>query len=120
MIVLAKGPYLALLILALVAGACASRVPVLDYDALEHPPSPEVIEIWESHREVLVRAIKDKKFTIQEFERALRFFEEQTGLPAHPSATRYGLLPNDRTRDDLRAWDDWFRDNGAGLEAADL
>lgn len=105
---------------AFLTSACATRVPVLDYDALAEPPSPEVIEIWESHREVLVRAIREKPFTIQEFEAALRFFEETTGLPGHQPATRYGRLPDERLTDDLLAWDDWFRSKGAELDPVDL
>lgn len=109
-----------LLVAMLLLSGCASRLPVLDYTTLDDRVSPKVIEIWESHREVLVRAIKEQKFTIQEFESALRFFETTTGLPGHPQPTRYGLLPGNRLTEDLEAWDDWFRVNGVGLRAEDL
>ena len=109
-----------LLAAALLLGGCATKVPQLDYDALDERPSPEVIEIWESQREVLVRAIKEKKFTIQEFEAALRFFEKTTGLPGHQPSTRYGRLPGDDLTRDLESWDDWFRANGVTLRVEDL
>ena len=109
-----------LLVVMLVLSGCAGRVPVLDYTTLDDRVSPEVIEIWDSHREVLVRAIKEQKFTIQEFESALRFFEKTTGLPGHPQPTRYGMLPGNRLTEDLEAWDDWFRLNGVKLHAEEL
>lgn len=111
---------ISLLALALLSAGCASRMPQLDYDSLEGQPAPEVIETWESHREVLVRVIKDKKFTIREFEAALRFFEKTTGLQANQESTRYGRLPGKQLTGDLQAWDDWFRANGVGLRVEDL
>ncbi len=105
---------------ALLCGGCASRLPRLDYDSLDRQPGPEVIEIWESHREVLVRVIKEKKFTIREFEAALRFFEKTTGLAANQESTRYGRMPGNQLTADLQSWDDWFRANGVGLRAENL
>lgn len=109
-----------LLVATLLVVGCASRLPVLDYDSLDGQPAPEVIEVWNSHREVLVRVIKEKKFTIREFEAALRFFETTTGLAANQESTRYGRLPGKQLTEDLQAWDDWFRANGVGLRVEDL
>jgi len=110
-----------LLLAALFLSAhCASRVPVLDHESLARRPAPEVIEAWEFHRQVLVRAIEGKKFTIRDFQAALRFFEAITGLPAHQESTRYGRLPGDRLTEDLESWDDWFRAEGASLRIEDL
>jgi len=111
---------LLLIATVLLSVGCASRVPVLDYDLLDEQPAPEVIELWESHREVLVRALKEKKFTIREFEVALRFFEQTTGLAANQESTRYGRMPGKQLTEDLQAWDDWFRADGATLRVEDL
>ena len=111
---------LLLLAAALLPAGCASRVPRLDYDALDAQPAAEVIELWESQREVLVRVIQGKKFTIREFEAALRFFEKATGLPAHQASTRYGRMPGEQLTEDLQTWDDWFRADGVALRVEDL
>jgi hypothetical protein len=104
----------------LLLGSCASRLPKLDYAKLEAPPSPEVVELWESRREVVVRAIREEKFTLRDFDEAVRFFERITGLPGQVISTPYGPLPAKSLPRDLAAWDDWFRVHGTELTAADL
>ena len=109
-----------LLVAVLSAAGCAGRLPVLDYDSLEPSPDPDVVDLWESHRAVIVRVLRDKDFTLREFAAALRFFERVTGLPGNQDESRYGPVPNEDLPRALESWDDWFRTNGATLRTENL
>ena len=78
-----------------------------------------MVERWDAQREVLVRVLKDKKFTLREFAAALRFFEETTCLAARSTPSPYGPVPNDRLADDLTRWDEWFVRYGGSLTVSE-
>jgi hypothetical protein len=113
-------------VLAMLALGCTTKVRPYECPALvESGASAE--QIWTCQRDIMVRAAKGKKFTIQEFEGAAVFFESLTGIPADSRATPVGEVPGKGVRKDLRRWDAWleehriFRDPATGqVKAAEV
>ena len=101
-------------LVAVVVPGCSGRSYELVLPQQARPPAA-VIEIWEGHRDVLVRALEGDGFTLREFRDALRFFERITCLPAHSLPSHLGPLPGERLEGDMRRWDDWLRANGQQL-----
>jgi hypothetical protein len=77
--------------------------------------SVDVVEVWDCNREIMVRVVKGKKFTLREFSRASEFFEALTGVPADVRVGSDGKLPGPDLADDLAHWDAWYAENGPYL-----
>ena len=101
-----------LLILALPCG-CSTKVRTYDC-AVE----PDASAIWDCNRQIVVRAIKGKKFTLRQLDRASAFFEGLTGIPADLDRTYAGALPGEGLSDNLAAWDAWYAEQSANLRLA--
>ena len=71
--------------------------------------------VWDCNRDVMVRAAKQKKFSLREFWGAAEFFEQLTGISADTRDSRQGPLPGPGLRQNLDAWDGWYRENGDRL-----
>lgn len=71
--------------------------------------------VWECNRVIMVRATKQKKFSLREFWGAAEFFEGLTGIAADTRDSRQGPLPGPGLRENLEAWDGWYRENGDRL-----
>ena len=105
-----------LVLLVSMLGSCTPKRYLLDYSALDPPPPDQVIAAWEARREILVRVLRDKEFTLREFGDSVEFFAEVTGLAGDQDWTRYGWVPNDRLAGDLERWDVWFRERAHALD----
>ena len=102
------------IVASLLTGCSAPRKPYA-CDAIAADPSVEAGEIWDCNREIMVRIVKGKKFTLREFSRAATFFEGVTGIPADVGQESPGPLPGDGLKRNLAQWDAWYTDNGARL-----
>ena len=71
--------------------------------------------VWDCNRDVMVRVAKHKKFSLREFWGAAEFFEQLTGIAADTRDSRQGPLPGPGLRQNLEAWDGWYRENGDRL-----
>jgi hypothetical protein len=71
----------------------------------------DVAAIWDCNRNVIVRTIHRKKFSLREFWGAAEFFEGLTGIEADTRDSRQGPLPGPALAENLEAWDRWYRDN---------
>ncbi len=99
----------ALLASALVCGAaCSTRVKPYECPALVQGTDADAQQLWDCNREIIVRIVKGKRFTIREFEGAAAFFESVTGIPARAMNTGFGRLPGQEIKHDLRKWDAWL------------
>ncbi len=99
----------ALLASALVCGAaCSTRVKPYECPALVPGTDIDAQQLWDCNREIIVRIVKGKRFTIREFEGAAAFFESVTGIPAHAEETFVGSVPGKEIKHDLRKWDAWL------------
>jgi hypothetical protein len=106
-------PGIAIVIATLLPACSAPRKP---YACVIDAASTVVAaEVWECNREIMVRVVKGRKFTLREFSRASEFFETVTGIPADARAGSDGKLPGPDLADDLHRWDAWYAENGVGL-----
>jgi hypothetical protein len=92
---------------AFLAGGCTTKVKPYDCAALLEADAVDADQLWECNREIMARVAKRKKFTIQEFENASKFFESLTGIPADSRPTPVGPVPGKGTKEDLHKWDAW-------------
>lgn len=97
-----------------IAGCSAPRTPYACAIKLE-ATAVDVQEVWNCNREIIVRIVKGKKFTLREFERASLFFESLTGVPPDTRVGSDGKLPGPELDQDLAQWDAWYEENGARL-----
>jgi len=104
-------PLACAVVLAMLAGGCSTKVKPNECAALVAADAVDAVELWECNREIMVRAAKRKKFTIQEFESASEFFESLTGIPADSKSTPVGPVPGKGVKEDLREWDAWLEGN---------
>ena len=109
-------PVAALLLTLLCAAAC--RAPVRSYACAVDPGRAGVDphQVWDCHRDIAVRVVKGKGFSLREFDRAATFFEELTGIPADSLPTDVGRVPGKAMKKSLRGWDAWYADNAPRLE----
>jgi hypothetical protein len=103
----------ALLAAAMLLSGCSTKVRTYDCEV-----RPDATAVWECNRQIIVRAVKGKKFTIRQLDRAAAFFENLTGIPADLKRTDCGPLPGDELRANLEAWDAWYREHVDRLELA--
>ena len=96
-------------------GRSAKYVKPYQCDALVDSRSVDAGAVWDCNRDVMVRATKEKKFSLREFWGAAEFFERLTGIAADTRDSRQGPLPGPGLREDLDAWDAWYRENGQRL-----
>jgi hypothetical protein len=106
-----RGIAAALLAAAMLLCGCSTKVRTYDCEV-----GPDAIAIWECNRQIIVRAVKGKKFTIRQLDRAATFFEDLTGIPADLKRTEFGPLPGNELRTNLEAWDAWYREHGDRLK----
>ena len=103
----------------LLVALCAScRSYDLRFDPADPRPSAAVLAVWNGHRDVLVRVLKEKKFTIREFTESVEFFEGLTCMRSRQTRAYMGLVPNGHLDKDLARWDRWLRSYAADLEPA--
>lgn len=108
--------YTAIFLLVAILGAgCTTRVK--NYECLPTPDEATVdpTSLWACNRDVMVRAVRGKRYTIREFDEASRFFEGLTGVPASAERTRFGPIPGEDLERDLASWDAWYEDHGDQL-----
>jgi hypothetical protein len=106
-------PGIVIVIATLLPACSAPRKP---YACVIDAASPVVVsELWDCNREIMVRVVRGRKFTLREFSRASQFFETLTGIPADARAGSDGKLPGPALADDLDRWDAWYAANGARL-----
>ena len=109
---------LVLVVLAPLCGGCsrsAKYVRPYQCDTLPDTRSVDTRAVWDCNRDIMVRATKKKKFSLREFREAAEFFEQLTGIAADTRASRQGSLPGAGLRENLDAWDGWYRENGERL-----
>jgi hypothetical protein len=99
--------------------ACSTKVRPYECDALGAQTSAAAQQIWDCNREIMVRVVKGKGFTIQEFEGAAAFFERVTGIPADIEVTSVGTVPGKGIREDLRRWDAWVEEHAIQRDPID-
>ena len=93
----------------------AKYVKYYECDTLPDPQTVDARAVWDCNRNIMVRASKKKKFSLREFWSAAEFFEELTGVAADVRESRQGPLPGAELRENLDAWDRWYRENGDRL-----
>jgi hypothetical protein len=71
----------------------------------------DVAAVWDCNRDVIVRTVKRKKFSLREFWGAAEFFERLTGIAADTRDSRQGPLPGPGLAANLEAWDRWYEDH---------
>ena len=100
----------AALLAAALAGttACSTKVKPYECPALLDGTEVDAQKVWDCNREIIVRAVKGKRFTIREFEGAAEFFESVTGIVADATKTTSGAVPGKNIKKDLRKWDAWL------------
>jgi hypothetical protein len=96
-------------------GRSAKYVKPYQCDTLSDVRGEDAGTVWECNRDVMVRAAKQKKFSLREFWGAAEFFERLTGIAADTRDSRQGPLPGTGLRENLEAWDGWYRENGDRL-----
>jgi hypothetical protein len=103
-------PVLAALLASALIGtaACSTKVKPYECPALADRTDVDAQQVWDCNRDIIVRAVKGKRFTIREFEGAAEFFEQVTGIPADVARTTSGAVPGTRVKQDLRKWDAWL------------
>ncbi len=103
------------LLLVVVSTAGCSRsakyIKVYQCDALPDTPTLDAKAVWDCNRDVMVRAAKQKKFSLREFWNAAEFFKGLTGISADMVDSRQGPLPGAGLPENLDAWDAWYREN---------
>ena len=87
---------------------CAAPVKLYRCGDLAVRPTVDAREVWDCHREIVVRVVKGKEFTLRELSRAATFFEETTGIPADLDSSHGGPLPGPDLERSLRLWDGWL------------
>jgi hypothetical protein len=95
------------LLATVLAPGCTTKVRPYECVAILKADAVDAEQLWECNREIMVRVAKRKKFTIQEFEAASKFFERLTGIPADSRPTPVGPVPGKGIKEDLRKWDAW-------------
>ena len=99
----------------LIAGCSAPRTPYAC--AIEmNETSVDAQAVWNCNREIIVRIVKGKKFTLREFSRASSFFESLTGVPPDTRVGSDGKIPGPELKKDLAEWDAWYEEHGTRLE----
>jgi hypothetical protein len=93
------------------ATACSTKVKPYECPALAGGADVDAQQVWACNRDIIVRAVKGKRFTIREFEGAAEFFESVTGIPADTAETPSGAVPGKHIKQDLRKWDAWLDGN---------
>lgn len=106
-------PAAVMAIAALLSGCSAPRKPYAC--VIDTSTSVVAAEIWDCNREIMVRVVKGRKFTLREFTRASEFFETLTGIPADVRQGSDGKLPGSDLADDLARWDAWYDEHGDRL-----
>jgi hypothetical protein len=96
-------------------GRSAKYVKPYRCGTLDEVRGDEAGAVWDCNRDVMVRAAKRKKFSLREFWGAAQFFEGLTGIAADTRDSRQGPLPGPGLRENLEAWDAWYRENGDRL-----
>ena len=99
--------------------ACTTKVRPYECGALGAEAMSAARLIWDCNREVMVRVVKGKRFTMEEFEGAAAFFENVTGIPADVEASPLGPVPGKGIREDLRRWDAWLEEHGIRRDPVD-
>ena len=99
------------ILLMTLAGGCTTKVKPNECAALVAADAVDAVQLWECNREIMTRAAKRKKFTIQEFESASEFFGSLTGISADSKSTPVGPVPGKGTKEDLREWDAWLEEH---------
>jgi hypothetical protein len=99
------------IVVATLAGGCSTKVKPDECAALVAADAVDAAQLWECNREIMVRAAKGKKFTIQEFESASEFFGSLTGISADSKSTPVGPVPGKGIKEDLREWDAWLEEH---------
>jgi hypothetical protein len=99
------------MVLAALAGGCSTKVKPNECAALVAADAVDAAQLWECNREIMTRAAKRKKFTIQEFESASEFFGSLTGISADSRSTPVGPVPGKGIKEDLREWDAWLEEH---------
>ena len=105
-----RSAILAALLASALAGtaACSTKVKPYECPELVGGTDVDAQQVWDCNREIIVRAVKGKRFTIREFEGAAEFFESVTGIPADAAKTAFGAVPGKKIKQDLRKWDAWL------------
>jgi hypothetical protein len=96
-------------------GRSANYVKPYQCDTLSDVRGEDAGAVWGCNRDVMVRAAKNKKFSLREFWEAAEFLEHLTGIAADTRDSRQGPLPGPGLRQNLDAWDAWYRENGDRL-----
>ena len=108
----------AAVVLVGVLGVVGCSSPVRQYrcSPQEAARGPDPAELWKCNRNVIVRVLKDRSFSMGEYHEAARFFEELTGLPADSLETPLGEVPGSALDESLERWDHWCEANCDRLE----
>jgi hypothetical protein len=96
-------------------GRSAKYVKPYSCDTPTGATSVDAGAVWDCNRDVMVRVTRKKKFSLREFRGAAEFFERLTGIEADTRDSRQGPLPGPGLRENLDAWDAWYRNNGQRL-----
>lgn len=75
----------------------------------------EVGKRWTANEQVLQRVIEGRRFDPGDYERAITFFEETTGIVASDHQTFVGRLPSTTLGEDLKTWQRWYDDHRKSL-----
>lgn len=102
-----------LLVLFALLGGCSTKVRTYDCAV-----QPDTAAIWDCNRQVIVHAIRGKKFTLRQLDRASAFFEGLTGIPADLEHTTAGPLPGAGLPGNLADWDAWYGEHATELRLA--
>lgn len=97
------------------SAGCAA--PTMSYRCgeLTRGPSVDARSLWQCHRDIMSRVVDGKKFTLREYSRAARFFEEVTGIPTDARPRYPGMVPGPDLARDIEKWDGWFAEFGDRL-----
>ena len=98
------------LLASVLVGTCACSTKIKPYEcpALVSGTGVDAQQLWDCNREIIMRTVKGKRFTIREFEGAAEFFESVTGIPADVATTPSGAVPGKSIKQDLGKWDAWL------------
>jgi hypothetical protein len=99
------------ILLAALPSGCSTKVKPYECAALVASDAADAAQLWECNRDIMVRAAKRKKFTIQEFASASEFFGNLTGISADSKPTPVGPVPGKGIEEDLRQWDAWLEEH---------
>lgn len=101
---------LAILFPQLLVSGCSIVRPVGRFQDGGQDPA----QVWTMHRSYLLEVNKSGKWNQTDFEKAIFFFEDLTGIPSQLDASSLvGLiLDPERLKVALNKWDQWYLENG--------